>query len=188
MKKQTRILWKFQCKNPDYGFIIPDDKDIWGSDFFVYSKNFAWALDGQRVAAELCERVSGRRPEAKIIEVFSGQKNDDKKQETIKIIEGVFSWGRGDFWFVDVAWEEQGYFCYGLKKKWSQRWWQSSRWNQKIQRKRWSGSAWNTQRGRPWKSILNIFMTWKILICNTRWWKWGYIYRWISQSRGSLMR
>ena len=116
MKKPNRILWKFQCKNTDYGFVIPDDKDIWGTDFFVYSKNFAWAIDGQRVAAEICERVTGRRPEAKIIEVFSGQKNDEKKYEAIKIIEGVFSWGRGDFWFVDLLWEEQGYFCYGLKK------------------------------------------------------------------------
>lgn len=77
MKKMTRILGKFQCKNTDYGFIIPDDRDIWESDFFVYAKNFGGAEDGQRVAAELMTRVSGRRPEAKIVEVFT--KNTQEK-------------------------------------------------------------------------------------------------------------
>lgn len=113
MKKPTRVLGKFQCKNTDYGFVIPDEKDIWESDFFVYEKNFGGAKDGQRVAAEVMTRVSGRRPEAKIVEVFT--KNKQEKFEH-KVVEGVFSGGNGDFGFVDVVWEKQGYFCYGLKK------------------------------------------------------------------------
>jgi len=113
MKKTTRVLGKFQCKGRDYGFVIPDEKDLWESDFFVYEKNFWWAEDGQRVAAEVMTRVSGRRPEAKIVEVFTKNKQDNFEHT---IIEGVFSGGNGDFWFIDVAWEKQGYFCYGLKK------------------------------------------------------------------------
>ena len=93
--------------------MIPDEKDVWESDFFVYEKNFGGAKDGQRVAAELMTRVSGRRPEAKIVEVFT--KNTQENFEH-KVVEGVFSGGNGDFGFVDVAWEKQGYFCYGLKK------------------------------------------------------------------------
>ncbi|MCH8518409.1 hypothetical protein LAT59_01410 [Candidatus Gracilibacteria bacterium] len=117
MKKPARVLGKFQCKGTDYGFVIPDEKDLWESDFFVYEKNFGGAQDGQRVAAEVMTRVSGRRPEAKIVEVFS--KNTQEKYEHT-IIEGVFSGGNGDFGFIDVPGEKQGYFCYGLKKNGAQ--------------------------------------------------------------------
>jgi len=43
--------------------------------------------------------VSGRRPEAKIVEVFSKNKAENYEH---KIIEGVFSGGNGDFGFIDV--------------------------------------------------------------------------------------
>ncbi len=74
--------------------MIPDEKDLWESDFFVYEKNFGGAKDGQRVVAEVMTRVSGRRPEAKIVEVFT--ENTQEKFEH-KVVEGVFSGGNGDF-------------------------------------------------------------------------------------------
>ncbi len=115
-KKPERILWKFQCKKWDFGFIIPDDRANWGWDFFVHKKNFYGAIDGQRVAADVLERDSGSKPEAKITELFSLRQESTRKYEVLKTIEWVFSWWNGDFGFVDVAWEEEGYFCYWLKK------------------------------------------------------------------------
>lgn len=120
-RKPQRILGKFQCKTGDFGFVIPDDRADWGGDFFVHKKHFYGAHDGQRVAAEILERVSGKKPEVKIIELFAKKRADDvKKYDVLKTVEWVYSWGNGDFGFVDVAWEEEWYFCYGLKKNGAQ--------------------------------------------------------------------
>ncbi len=121
MKKPERILWKFQCKKWDFGFLIPDERDYWGGDFFVHQKNFGWAEDGQRVAGEMMDRASGKKPEAKIVEVFGSKKAEAKKAEAkkyeaLKVVEWIYSGWNGDFWFVDVEGQEQGYFCYGLKR------------------------------------------------------------------------
>ena len=115
MKREIIIEWKFQCKKWDFRFVIPDDRADWGGDFFVHQKNFHGAEDGQRVRAEVMERDSGKKPEAKIIEVLSW-KNKKPEREVVKVVEGIFSGGNGDFWFVDVPGQDQWYFCYGLKK------------------------------------------------------------------------
>lgn len=120
MRKQARILWKFQCKTGNFGFVIPDDRADWGGDFFVHSKNFAGAEDGQRVAAEILERDSGKKPEAKIVEVFNWAEKNVKKYDPLEQIEGIYSSGRGDFGFIDVPGREEGYFVYGLKKNGAQ--------------------------------------------------------------------
>lgn len=122
MAKPVRILWKFQCKKGDFWFVIPDDRSDWGGDFFVHQKNFNGATDGKRVAAEIMDRDSGKKPEAKILEVFSWKNKEEdfwkvkKTREVIKIVEWIYSWGDGNFGFVDVEGESQGYFVYGLKK------------------------------------------------------------------------
>ena len=122
MAKPARVLWKFQCKKGDFGFVIPDDRADWGGDFFVHQKNFNWATDGKRVAAEVMDRDSGKKPEAKILEVFSGKNKEEdfgkvKKERIVeKTIEWIYSGWDGNFWFVDVEGESQGYFVYGLKK------------------------------------------------------------------------
>jgi len=121
MKAEERILGKFQCKKGDFGFVIPDEREYWGWDFFVHQKNFGWAEDGQRVAAEMMDRASGKKPEARIVEVFwskkaEAKKAEAKKYEALKVVEGVYSGWNGDFWFVDVPWVDQWYFCYGLKR------------------------------------------------------------------------
>lgn len=95
--------------------MIPDDRADWGGDFFVHQKNFLGAVDGQRVAAELLERVSGRKPEVKIIELFGSKRQEEDKKHIAKIVEGVFSWGSGDFGFVDVPWRDEWYFCHKNK-------------------------------------------------------------------------
>ena len=116
-RKPQRILGKFQCKKWDFWFFIPDDRTDWGGDFFVHNKHFNGAKDGQRVAAETMDRVSGKKPEARIMEVFGNRKAEiAKKYDPIKVVEWVFSGGNGDFWFVDVQGREEWYFCYGLKK------------------------------------------------------------------------
>ena len=119
-RKPERILWKFQCKKWDFWFVIPDDREYWGGDFFVHKNNFAGAIDGKRVAAEVMDRVSGKKPEAKIIEVFSGKNKEEDfwktKREIKEVVEGIYSWWDGNFGFVDVQGKENGYFVYGLKK------------------------------------------------------------------------
>ena len=117
MRKAQRILGKFQCKKWDFGFVIPDDRADWGGDFFVHKKHFNGALDGDRVAAEVMDRMSGKKPEAKILEVFLSKKAETaKKYVAAKQVEWIFSGWNGDFGFVDVPGEEEWYFCYGLKK------------------------------------------------------------------------
>jgi len=123
-RKPERVLWKFQCKKWDFWFVIPDDRADWGWDFFVHKNNFNGAVDGKRVAAELMDRVSGKKPEAKIIEVFSWKNKEEDfhkvKREIKKVVEWVYSWWDGNFGFVDVPGEQQWYFVYGLKKNGAQ--------------------------------------------------------------------
>lgn len=116
--KKIVIEGKFQCKKENFGFLIPDNRSEWGGDFFVSNKNFADAVDGDRVKAQVLERTTGKKPEVKILEVISGKKKPER--ETLKVIEGIFSGGSGDFGFVDVAEEGKWYFCYGLKRNGAQ--------------------------------------------------------------------
>jgi len=116
MGKWVQILeWRFQCKKWDFGFVIPDDRADWGWDFFVHQKNFHWAEDNDRVRAEVMDRDSGKKPEAKITEILSGR-NKKIEKKVLQVVEWVFSGWNGDFWFVDVPGQEEWYFCYGLKK------------------------------------------------------------------------
>jgi len=117
--KKVIVEWKFQCKKWDFGFVIPENRSEWGGDFFVHQKNFSGARDNDRVKAEVLDRVSGKKPEAKIIEVI-WKKPESKVRETLEVVEWVFSSGSWDFWFVDVPGREEGYFCYGLKKNGAQ--------------------------------------------------------------------
>lgn len=116
-RKPERILWKFQCKKGDFWFVIPDEREYWGGDFFVHKKHFSGAEDGNRVRAEVLETTRWKKPEAKIVEVFGKKVSENsQKYEVVKTVEGIYSGGSWDFGFVDVPWEDQGYFVYGLKK------------------------------------------------------------------------
>ena len=43
----------------------------------MHQNNFCGALDGQRVKAQIMDRNSGKKPEAKILEVFSGKNKEE---------------------------------------------------------------------------------------------------------------
>lgn len=108
------ILWKFESKWGNFGFLIPNERSYYGGDFFVNIKNFNGAQDGDPVRGETIQG-KGKKPEVRILEVVSRKPLKNEKT-VLKTVEGVYSWGNGDFGFVDVEWEEQWYFIYGKKK------------------------------------------------------------------------
>jgi len=112
--KSEIILWKLESKSNRFGFFIPNERSYYGGDFFVNTKNFHGAVDGDKVRVETIEG-NGRKPEVKILEVITGKPTTPQRQ-ILKVVEWVYSWGNGDFGFVDVAGEEKGYFVYGKKK------------------------------------------------------------------------
>ncbi len=123
MKKQI-IEWKLSSKSPQFGFFIPNNRDDWGGDFYVNKKHFNGAVDGQRVEAEVLEKTKGKKPEVRILRVI-GKKDTRKSKwkspltrdkEVLKTIEWIYSSGDGNFWFIDIPWEEKGYFVYGSNK------------------------------------------------------------------------
>ncbi len=120
MKKET-IIWRFQSKTWRFGFVIPDDREYWGWDFFVNKKDFAWASDEDRVEARLTKKSTWKKPEAKILKIFNWKK-EEKKISIIKIVEGIYSWWDWNFWFIDVKWEEKWYFVYWKKKNNAEDW------------------------------------------------------------------
>jgi exoribonuclease R len=114
MKEKSEIIsWKFELKSDRYGFLIPNERAFYGWDFFVASENFGWAKDGDKVKGETLIKSKGKKPEVKIIEIITWNKNEKKIH---KVVEGVFSSGKEDFGFIDIEWQEQGYFVYGKKK------------------------------------------------------------------------
>lgn len=118
MKKET-IIWKFQSKAEHFWFVIPEDRAYWWGDFFVNTTNFNGAKDGDKVEARELVKSKWKKPEAKILKVLSWKKEAAKK-EVIKIIEWIYSGGDGNFWFIDIEGNENGYFVYGKKKNGAQ--------------------------------------------------------------------
>jgi exoribonuclease R len=114
MKKEV-IIWKFQSKAEHFGFVIPEERAYWGGDFFVNKDNFNGAKDGDKVEARELLNSKWKKPEAKILSVIGWKKKVEKKP-VLKVVEWIYSWWDGNFWFVDVEWQEQGYFVYGKKK------------------------------------------------------------------------
>lgn len=120
MKKEI-IIWKFQSKAEYFGFVIPDERWYWWWDFFVHKNNFNWAKDGDKVEANLLEKSEWKKPEVKIIWIYKWKAKINVR-EIKKIVEGIYSWWDGNFWFIDIQWKEKGYFVYGKKKNWAIDW------------------------------------------------------------------
>lgn len=114
MRKED-IIWKFQLKSGHFGFIIPEDRAYWGWDFYVDKKYFNGAEDEQKVRAREIPGGRWKKPEAKILEVLT-RKPINKKAEVLKQVEGIYSGGDGNFWFIDVPGQEKWFFVYGKKK------------------------------------------------------------------------
>jgi len=63
-QQQEKIVWKFQW-GETFGFLIPDDRDYYGWDFYVKKSNFWLAETGDKV--EWVEiKSTWKKPEARI--------------------------------------------------------------------------------------------------------------------------
>lgn len=120
--KQEIILWKLQAWE-NFGFVIPDDREYYGGDFFVSKKNFNWAKDWDLVkAVEI--KAKWKKPEVKIVSIKWKEKilNDI----TIK---WTFSFSsEGDWGYIDLTriidWKkiDKGYFVYSKNIKGAKSW------------------------------------------------------------------
>ena len=108
-------------KNAHFGFVIPDDREEHGGDYFIHADNMKDAEDGNIVDCRPLKNYKGKKPEAKIITVISGraaQKAASAKQNNAvkKIVEGIYSGGDGNFGFIDIEGQDKGFFVYGNKR------------------------------------------------------------------------
>lgn len=115
MNNSELIVWKFQSKSWLFWFVIPDDRDYYGGDFYVNKNNFNNAKDWDRVKAKELLKTKWKKPEAKIIEILWANKKISTSP-VIEIIEWIYSWWDWNFGFIDVEWMEKWYFVYWDKK------------------------------------------------------------------------
>jgi len=122
MKKEL-IIWRFQSKTWKFGFVIPDEREAWGGDFFVNKSGFNWAADWDRVEAKELLKSKWKKPEAKIINILTtnGKKMWETK-EVIKVVEWIYSGWDGNFGFIDIEGQERWFFVYWPKKNWAKDW------------------------------------------------------------------
>lgn len=114
MEKDT-IIWKFQGWS-NFGFFIPEERDLYGWDFYVNKKNFNWANDWDKVEARQVKYTKWKKPEVKIINVLSGENEVKKKDIKKEYIEWIYSGWDWNFGFIDVEWMEKWFFVYWNKK------------------------------------------------------------------------
>ena len=70
VKRNTKQLVGTFQKNKNFGFVIPDSKEI-GTDIFVSKSNFAKAKDNQKVVVKITKYpTKGKKAEGKIVEVL----------------------------------------------------------------------------------------------------------------------
>jgi len=111
-KNEEVIIWKFQGGDT-FGFLIPEDRDYYGWDFFVKRSWFGLAQDWDKV--EWVEiKSTGKKPEVKITKVYG--REPIKKA---KFVEWLFSKWDGNFGFIDIEWQEKGFFVYWDKRNWA---------------------------------------------------------------------
>jgi exoribonuclease R len=111
---EALVVGKFQ-KNAHFGFVIPEDRDDQGGDFFVHADNMKGAEDGDKVECRPLKNYKGKKPEAKIINVLNG-KAAQRAASVKKIVEGIYSGGDGNFGFIDVEGQDKWFFVYGNKR------------------------------------------------------------------------
>lgn len=117
-KMTEKIIWKFK-QYPTYAFLIPDDRDYYGWDFYIRKNAFGWAKDWDKVEWEVIKNTKGKKPEVKIVKIIIG---DGKKSRTDKTIEWIYSWWEWNFGFIDIEWQENWYFVYWGKRNWAIDW------------------------------------------------------------------
>ncbi|NVP17654.1 hypothetical protein HUU51_02955 [Candidatus Gracilibacteria bacterium] len=108
-QQQEKIVGKFQG-GETFGFLIPEDRDYYGGDFYVKKAHFGLAETGDKVeGVEI--KSTGKKPEARITRVFGKEKPIEQE-----FVEGIYSKGEGNFGFIDVEGLEKGFFVYGDKR------------------------------------------------------------------------
>lgn len=112
------IVWKFK-QYPSYAFLIPDDRDYYGWDFFINKSGFNGAKDWDKVECMLLDKTKWKKPEVKVMKIII---NEWKKPRIDKTIEWVYSGWEWNFGFIDIEWQEKWYFVYWHKKNWAVDW------------------------------------------------------------------
>jgi ribonuclease R len=83
-RARQEIVGRLDVINNSYGFIIPDNQRI-STDFYIVSKNFKNAKDGEKVVAEIIEwPKNNRSPEAKVKKVLG--KEGEPGVDTLSVI------------------------------------------------------------------------------------------------------
>ena len=106
-----KVVWKFQ-KHAHFGFIIPDNREEYGWDFFVSEKNCRDAKDWEKVVWHILSKSKWKKPEAKVVEVWK------PKPKKPKNITWIYSEHKGLFWFVDVE-DDKWYFVFKRDNSWA---------------------------------------------------------------------
>ena len=109
--KSITLRWVFH-KYPNYGFVIPDEREAFGWDFFINAKNQHGAEHEEIVIARVLPKSKWKKPEAKIIKIPS------KEIYKPKIVEWIFVEHK-DFWFLEVPWRTKWIFVHKSHKKWA---------------------------------------------------------------------
>ena len=110
-----RMVWKFK-KYAHYGFFIPDQRDMYGGDFYVNHHHYGNAQDGDKVEAVELIKSKGKKPEAMIVHIVGEQRPVVKEG----FIEGIYTGGGDVYGFIDIEGKEKWYFVHERNKNWAQ--------------------------------------------------------------------
>lgn len=124
------ILGKMQI-GTNFGFFIPDDRAVYGGDFYVNKKNFWWASNWDLVKAVEIQS-KWKKPEVKIISVkWSENEQNERFEEWIFSFSPDWNWG-----FVDTIWKDgwEWYFIHSTNVA-EAKYWDFVK--AKIERKNW---------------------------------------------------
>lgn len=132
--KEEVILGKLQAWE-NFGFFIPDDRNLYWWDFFVNKKNFGGAKDWDLVkAVEI--KTKWKKPEVKIVSIKWSEKslNDITIRWTFSF-SSEWDWGYIDLVRV-IDWKkiDKWYFVHSKNIKWAKSWDQVKA---KLQKHKW---------------------------------------------------
>ena len=114
-KMPEKITWRFQ-KYANFWFIIPDNRESYGWDFFVNKANWKDAEDWDLVVWHILAKTKWKKPEATVIQIWR------EKEPKPKFLTGVYSEHKWDFWFVDVEEHDKWYFVFKKDIAWANDW------------------------------------------------------------------
>lgn len=109
------VKWTYQW-GKNFWFLIPNNREEYGWDFFVSIKNSKDAKDWDKVEWHILSKSKWKKPEAKIVKII----NLDDKPKWPKIITWIYSEHKWDFWFVDTQeWSKKWYFVFNKDNIWA---------------------------------------------------------------------